>query len=67
MRKEIAPTFDGVAIDYKYTSKEGILAGITLDNRHLEDWVSYKTKVEPPLYERIQQTRKSHQLVRPIS
>ena len=55
--KEIAQTFNDVSIDYKYTSNERILAGITIDYRHLEDWHSYKTKVEPLLYERIQQTK----------
>jgi HAD superfamily hydrolase (TIGR01484 family) len=55
--KEIAQTFSDVSINYKYTSKERILAGITIDYRHLEDWDSYKTKVEPLLYKRIQQTK----------
>ena len=55
--KEIAQTFSDVSIDYKYTSKERIIAGITIDYRHLEDWPSYKTKVEPLFYERIQQTK----------
>jgi len=55
--KEIAHNFNDVAVDYKYTSNERILAGITIDYRHLEDWPSYKTKVEPLLYERIQQTK----------
>jgi hydroxymethylpyrimidine pyrophosphatase-like HAD family hydrolase len=55
--KEISQTFSDVSIDYKYTSKERILAGITIDYRHLEDWSSYKTKVEPLLYERNQQTK----------
>ena len=58
--KEISESFKNVEVEHKYTSKGRILAGITIDYRHLEDWVSYKTKVEPILYERIQQTRKSH-------
>ncbi len=56
---EISQTLKGVIVKHKYTTKERILAGITIDYRHLEDWVSYKTKVEPIIYERIQQTRKS--------
>jgi HAD superfamily hydrolase (TIGR01484 family) len=63
--KEIAHNFNDVAVDYKYTSNERILAGITIDYRHLEDWPSYKTKVEPLLYERIQQTKS--QLSSPVS
>lgn len=55
--KEIALIFNDVSIDYKYTSNERILAGITIDYRHLEDWHSYKTKLEPLLYKRIQQTK----------
>ena len=58
--KEISETFKDVEVENKYTSRERILAGITIDYRHLEDWVYYKTRVEPILYERIQQTRKSH-------
>ena len=57
--KQVATTFNDVSIDYKYTSKERILAGITIDYRHLEDWLSYKTKLEPLLFQRIQQTKKS--------
>jgi HAD superfamily hydrolase (TIGR01484 family) len=57
---EISQTFKDVTVEHKYTSRERILAGITIDYRHLEDWVSYKTKMEPIMYERIQQTRKSH-------
>lgn len=56
---EISQNFKGVIVKHKYTTKERILAGITIDYRHLEDWVSYKTKVEPVICERIQQTRKS--------
>jgi hypothetical protein len=52
--KEISETFKEVEVEHKYTSKERILAGITIDYRHLEDWVYYMTRVEPILYERIQ-------------
>ena len=57
LAKEISQTFSDISIDYKYTSKERILAGITIDYRHLEDWQSYKTKVEPLLHEMIRQTK----------
>ena len=57
--KQVATTFNDVSIDYKYTSKERMLVGITIDYRQLEDWRSYKAKVEPILYEMIQQTKKS--------
>ena len=57
LAKEISHTFRDISIDYKYTSKERILAGITIDYRHFEDWLSYKTKVEPLLHEMIRQTK----------
>ena len=38
----------------------GTHQALDFEQPHLEDWVSYKTKVEPILYEMIQQTRKSH-------
>lgn len=56
---EVSQTFSEITVDYKYTSKERILAGITIDYRHLEDWLSYKTKLEPLLFQKIQQTKKS--------
>ena len=56
---EISQTFKEITVDHKYTSKERILAGITLDYRHIEDWLSYKTNLEPLLFQRIQQTKKS--------
>jgi len=57
LAKEISQTFKEITIDHKYTTKERILAGITIDYRHLEDWFSYKTKLEPLLFQRIQQTK----------
>jgi len=60
LAKEISQTFKDMDVDHKYMSKERILAGITIDYRHLEDWVSCKTKLEPLLFQRIQQTKKSH-------
>jgi HAD superfamily hydrolase (TIGR01484 family) len=60
LAKEISQTFKDIAVDHKYISKERILAGITIDYRHLEDWLSCKTKLEPLLFQRIQQTKKSH-------
>jgi len=59
LAEEISQTSKEIAVDHKYTSKERILAGITIDYRHLEDWLSYKTKLEPLLLQRIQQTKKS--------
>lgn len=59
LAEEISQTFKEGGVDYKYTSKERILAGITIDYRHLEDWLSYKTKLEPHLVQRIQHTKKS--------
>ena len=59
LAEEISQNFKEIAVDHKYTSKERILVGITIDYRHLEDWLSYKTKLEPHLVQRIQHTKKS--------
>jgi HAD superfamily hydrolase (TIGR01484 family) len=59
LAKEISQTFKEIAVEHKYTTKGKILAGITIDYRHLEDWLSYKTKLEPLLFQRIQQIKNS--------
>jgi HAD superfamily hydrolase (TIGR01484 family) len=45
---------DNVIVEKKYTSDRGVLAGITIDYRHLNDWNLYKNKIEPSLKKMIQ-------------
>jgi len=35
-----------ITVERKFTSDERILAGITIDWRHIKDWRSFKTKSE---------------------
>ena len=51
---EISINFKDITIERKFTSNNQILAGITIDYRHLKDWQSYKRKTEPHLKEMIQ-------------
>jgi hypothetical protein len=48
---------DDVRVERKYTSDRGLLAGITIDYRHLKDWKLYKNKLEPSLKEMIRKYR----------
>jgi HAD superfamily hydrolase (TIGR01484 family) len=43
-----------IIIERKYTIDKGILIGLTVDYRQLENWQSFKEKVEPGLREMIQ-------------
>lgn len=51
---EISINFKDITIERKFTSDNEILAGITIDYRHLKDWKSYKRKTEPLMKEMIQ-------------
>ena len=51
---EISINFKNITIERKFTSDNQILAGITIDYRHLKEWQSYKRKTEPLLKEMIQ-------------
>jgi hydroxymethylpyrimidine pyrophosphatase-like HAD family hydrolase len=51
---EISINFKDIIIERKFTSDNKILAGITIDYRHLRDWQSYKRNTEPLLKEIIQ-------------
>jgi hydroxymethylpyrimidine pyrophosphatase-like HAD family hydrolase len=51
---EILINFKDITIERKFTSDNKILAGITIDYRHLKDWQSYKRNTEPFLKEIIQ-------------
>jgi hypothetical protein len=56
---EVSINFKDVTIERKFTSDNEILAGITIDYRHLKDWQSYKRETEPHLKEMIQRNMKS--------
>jgi hydroxymethylpyrimidine pyrophosphatase-like HAD family hydrolase len=38
-----------IAVEQKFTADKRILAGITIDWRHMKDWQSFKLKSEPDL------------------
>ena len=46
-----------VIIERKFTSDRQLLAGITIDYRHLKDWRSYKNSLEPSLNQIIHRYR----------
>jgi hydroxymethylpyrimidine pyrophosphatase-like HAD family hydrolase len=48
---EISINFKNITVERKFTSDNQILAGITIDYRHLKDWQSYKRNIEPHLEE----------------
>ena len=50
--------FSDVSIDRKYISNNEILAGITIDWRHLQDWESFKKTSEPLLKKAIEKQQK---------
>jgi hydroxymethylpyrimidine pyrophosphatase-like HAD family hydrolase len=54
LAKEISLKFKELTIERKFISDNEILAGITIDYRHLSDWQSYKRETEPLLKEMIQ-------------
>ena len=56
---EISINFKNITIERKFTSDNQILAGITIDYRHLKEWQSYKRKTEPLLKEMIQRNIQS--------
>jgi hydroxymethylpyrimidine pyrophosphatase-like HAD family hydrolase len=56
---EISFNFEDITIERKYTSDKKILAGITIDYRHLKDWRSHKENLEPALEEMIEKKRSS--------
>jgi HAD superfamily hydrolase (TIGR01484 family) len=45
-----------ITIEEKHTSDKGILIGLTIDYRHLENWQSFKENNEPMLREMIQRS-----------
>jgi hypothetical protein len=49
--------YEDVIVERKFTSDKRILAGVTFDYRHTEDWSSYKNCLEPFLKQMIRDTR----------
>src|SRR5919205_3200689 len=49
LAEEIASDFKEISIEHKFTTNKKILAGITIDWRHKEDWKPFKTRLEPQL------------------
>jgi hydroxymethylpyrimidine pyrophosphatase-like HAD family hydrolase len=56
---EISINFKDITVERKFTSDNQILAGITIDYRHLKDWQSYKRNIEPHLKEIFQRNMNS--------
>jgi hydroxymethylpyrimidine pyrophosphatase-like HAD family hydrolase len=54
LAENISISYKDVIIERKFTSNKQILAGITFDYRHLEDWISYKEKLEPFIIQKVQ-------------
>jgi HAD superfamily hydrolase (TIGR01484 family) len=59
LAERISLSYKDVIIERKFTSDKKILAGITFDYRHLEDWIAYKKRFEPFLNEMIQESQSS--------
>lgn len=58
LAREVAEKFVEIVVERKYTS-DNLLAGLTFDYRHREDWKEYKKNIEPVLYEIINDRIKS--------
>jgi hypothetical protein len=43
--------YEGIIVERKFTSNKQILAGVTFDYRHLENWRLYTEKLQPFLKE----------------
>jgi hypothetical protein len=62
LAKDISLSYKDVIIERKFTSDKQILAGVTFDYRHLDNWKVYKEKLEPYLKEMIQKNQPSSSL-----
>jgi HAD superfamily hydrolase (TIGR01484 family) len=58
LANDILLNFKDVSIERKYISNNQILAGITIDWRHLQDWESFKKTSEPLLKKAIEKQQK---------
>jgi trehalose-6-phosphatase len=47
--KHISQNFELVTLEQKFTADRRILAGVTIDWRHIKDWQSFKLESEPHL------------------
>ena len=54
LANEISLNFKDITIEKKFINDNKILAGVTIDYRHLKDWQSYKRETEPLLKEMIE-------------
>jgi hypothetical protein len=59
LAERISLSYRDVIIERKFTSDKKILAGVTFDYRHLQDWISYKKRFEPFLNEMIHESQSS--------
>jgi len=59
LAERISLSYEDVIIERKLTSDKKILAGVTFDYRHLQDWMSYKKRFEPFLNKIIQESQSS--------
>jgi hypothetical protein len=51
--------YEDIIVERKFTSNKQILAGVTFDYRHLENWRLYTEKLEPYLKEMMQKSQSS--------
>src|ERR671920_661860 len=59
LANEISLNFKDITIEKKFINDNKILAGVTIDYRHLKDWQSYKRETEPRLKEMIERKIRS--------
>jgi HAD superfamily hydrolase (TIGR01484 family) len=59
LANEVKEQFVEIAVERKYT-RDKLLAGLTFDYRHRNDWEQYKLNREPALYEMINNRIKSY-------
>jgi hydroxymethylpyrimidine pyrophosphatase-like HAD family hydrolase len=59
LANEISLNFKDITIEKKFINDNKILAGVTIDYRHLKDWQSYKRETEPLLKEIIERKIRS--------
>ena len=58
----VSQSFKDILVERKFSSNKQILAGITFDYRHLENWRLYKEKLEPYLKEMILKSQSASQV-----
>lgn len=58
----ISKNFNDIKIFKKYTYREKLLAGISIDYRHLLNWENFKLTIEPRILDKIQEFMKINSL-----